>query len=52
LADRPETESDAIKQADVIFKPQAPVSMPGMTAAAGETSLRSKIVPLKKPVSK
>jgi len=51
LADRPETQTDALKQADVVFAPTAPTAIggPGTAASAGpDTDLKSRIVPLKR----
>lgn len=52
LADRPETEQDAIKQADTVFKPEKPQPLPSadpsVSAMSNDGTLRNKVVPLKK----
>ncbi len=50
LADRPETEKDALAKADAIFKPEKPQPLPSADPSATTTSgtLKSKVVPLKK----
>jgi hypothetical protein len=48
LADRPESEADALKQADEVFKPTAPMALPS-AAPVDNGDMKSRIVPLKKP---
>lgn len=48
LTDRPETEADAIRQADNVFKPTAPTALPSAGPQPGG-DIKSRIVPLKKP---
>jgi flagellar basal body P-ring protein FlgI len=52
LSDRPETEQDAAKLSDSMFRPTAPAPLP--SAAADSTSpegLKARIIPLKKPAA-
>ena len=49
LADRPETDQDALKQAEAIFKPERPQPLPSADPATSTAGLKSKIVPLKRP---
>lgn len=50
LADRPETEQDALKQADAVFKPERPQPLPSAdpSVTPGDGTLKNKVVPLKK----
>jgi len=48
LADRPETESDAGKQADAMFRPTAPTPIPSPESPSASADLKSKVVPIKR----
>ena len=51
LADRPETEQDALKQADAVFQPTKPQPLPSADPSvtpSGDGTLKNKVVPLKK----
>jgi hypothetical protein len=52
LADRPENEAEAVKQADTVFRPTAPTALPSAGGQADDGDMKSKIVPLKKPAKK
>jgi hypothetical protein len=48
LSDRPETEAEALKQSDAVFKPTAPAALPSAAPQDGG-DMKSKIIPLKQP---
>ncbi len=51
LTDRPETDTDALKQAETLFKPERPQPLPSADPSAASAGLKSKVVPLKRPTT-
>ena len=52
LADRPENEEEALKQANTLFRPTAAMPLPSADGTVSGDGLTSKVVPLKKPTTK